>query len=145
MNYKGSKRVHKEMISSVLRAPVNIFFDVTPTGTILNRFSKDLAVLDNEVGMSFGALNVMMYYIFSVLIVISLTKYYIILVLPVMIGLMVCLFNYSIPSIRESSRIESVSKSPMLNLLTETYSGSSTIRAYNREKAFIENSNLFLD
>ena len=118
------------MIDSVLRAPVNLFFDVTPSGTILNRFSKDLAVLDNEVAFSFGALNVMLYYVFSVLIVISITNYYIICVLPVMVALMICLFRYSIPAYRECTRIESVSKSPMLNLLTETYSGRSTIRAF---------------
>jgi ABC-type multidrug transport system fused ATPase/permease subunit len=42
MSFKASKLVHKKMIEAVLRAPINLFFDVTPTGTILNRFSKDL-------------------------------------------------------------------------------------------------------
>jgi ATP-binding cassette subfamily C (CFTR/MRP) protein 1 len=39
---KGSKRLHDSMVSKVLRAPINLFFDLTPTGTIMNRFSKDL-------------------------------------------------------------------------------------------------------
>jgi ABC-type multidrug transport system fused ATPase/permease subunit len=49
------------MIHSVLRAPINLFFDVTPTGTIMNRFSKDLQVLDTEIAFSFGALLIMAY------------------------------------------------------------------------------------
>lgn len=42
------------MITKVLRAPINLYFDVTPTGTILNRFSKDLTVLDNNFAYSIG-------------------------------------------------------------------------------------------
>lgn len=36
---------HKTLLFSVLRAPLT-FFDVTPTGRILSRFSKDVDVLD---------------------------------------------------------------------------------------------------
>lgn len=49
------------MIASVMKAPINLFYDVTPTGTILNRFSKDLQVLDNQVGMTFSGINIMLY------------------------------------------------------------------------------------
>ena len=34
------------MIKNVLNAPVNLYFDVTPIGRILNKFSKDLSILD---------------------------------------------------------------------------------------------------
>jgi hypothetical protein len=34
------------MLAKVLRAPINLFYDVTPIGKILNRFSKDLQVMD---------------------------------------------------------------------------------------------------
>lgn len=30
------------MISQVVKAPVNTYFEVTPIGSILNKFSKDL-------------------------------------------------------------------------------------------------------
>lgn len=42
MSIKTSRYLHENMISKVMNAPVNTFFDVTPTGTIMNRFSKDL-------------------------------------------------------------------------------------------------------
>jgi hypothetical protein len=42
MIYKAGNKAHAEMIKSVLLAPINLFFDVTPTGLIINRFSKDL-------------------------------------------------------------------------------------------------------
>ena len=39
----GSKKIHKLMILNVMRSPMS-FFDVTPSGWILNRFSKDMDV-----------------------------------------------------------------------------------------------------
>lgn len=49
------------MIHKVMRAPINLFFDVTPTGTIMNRFSKDLNLLDGGTSMTFGGINVLGY------------------------------------------------------------------------------------
>ena len=43
---KVGKKLHNILIAYVFRAPINLFFDVTPIGKILNRFSKDLAVID---------------------------------------------------------------------------------------------------
>jgi len=43
---KVGKKLHNILIAYVFRAPINTFFDVTPVGKILNRFSKDMAVID---------------------------------------------------------------------------------------------------
>jgi ABC-type multidrug transport system fused ATPase/permease subunit len=61
MSIKSSRSMHENMISKVINAPINTFFDVTPTGTIMNRFSKDLSVMDNEIAFAFGGINVMLY------------------------------------------------------------------------------------
>ena len=39
---RASRKIHQEMIDKLLKAPINLFFDMTPVGTIMNRFSKDL-------------------------------------------------------------------------------------------------------
>ena len=44
-----SKLIHEEMLGKVLNAPINLYFDVTPIGRILNKFSKDLEVADGYV------------------------------------------------------------------------------------------------
>jgi ABC-type multidrug transport system fused ATPase/permease subunit len=46
ISLRASKLIHEEMISKVMNAPINLYFDVTPIGRILNKFSKDLAVVD---------------------------------------------------------------------------------------------------
>lgn len=44
--WKASKIIHKHILNRVLNAPINLYFDITPIGRILNRFSKDLSILE---------------------------------------------------------------------------------------------------
>lgn len=48
-SYHGTKRLHQDMFDSVLKAPINLYFDTTPIGRILNRFSKDLSVIESQL------------------------------------------------------------------------------------------------
>jgi len=45
-NLRAVSILHNKMLNKVLSAPINLFYDVTPIGKILNRFSKDLNVID---------------------------------------------------------------------------------------------------
>lgn len=47
MGLRTSRILHKKMIKAVLMAPINLYYDVTPTGVVLNRFSKDLSAIDD--------------------------------------------------------------------------------------------------
>jgi len=38
-------QVHNDVLKSILNAPVNLFFDVTPNGSIMSRFSEDMNVV----------------------------------------------------------------------------------------------------
>ncbi len=43
---KASKHLHHSMLMNILRSPMS-FFDTTPIGRILNRFSRDVETVDN--------------------------------------------------------------------------------------------------
>lgn len=46
---KAAIRLHNVLLSNILRCPMSEFFDVTPTGRILSRFSNDLNTLDDRL------------------------------------------------------------------------------------------------
>lgn len=48
----GAHILHDLLLKNVLRAPCTSFYDVTPVGRILNRFSKDVDTLDNVLPMT---------------------------------------------------------------------------------------------
>jgi len=45
---RASKKLHYKMFNSVMSAPVR-FFDLNPLGRIMNRFSKDVGLLDEQI------------------------------------------------------------------------------------------------
>ena len=46
---KLSKKLHTDMFSRVIRAPLNLFFDRVPLGRLINRFAADLDMVDNKI------------------------------------------------------------------------------------------------
>lgn len=47
----AAKTLHQHILYNVMRTPVS-FFDITPAGRILNRFTKDVDTLDNVLPMT---------------------------------------------------------------------------------------------
>ena len=45
---RSSTNLHAQVFERLMRAPVR-FFDVTPRGRIVNRFSSDMNCVDNEL------------------------------------------------------------------------------------------------
>jgi len=141
----GTKRLHEDMVDSVLSAPVNLYFDTTPTGRILNRFSKDLSVIEVMLVYLIGTFYVNLYLLISIFVVSVLVVYWIAAIFPIITALVIYLFKRVIDATKEVARIESVTKSPLLSLLSETLNGSSTIRAFGRRQDFIEQNNRLLN
>lgn len=52
---RADKKLHERMIERVGNAPINLYFDITPIGRVLNKFSSDLNDLSSMFGMLFGA------------------------------------------------------------------------------------------
>lgn len=46
---KTMKKVHQDVVDRIMKAPVNLFFDVTPNGSIMRRFTEDMGTIENIV------------------------------------------------------------------------------------------------
>lgn len=79
------------------------------------------------------------------LVIIVWANWYIAAIIPVVLLIVVPLFRLTIRAYRECTRIESVTKSPLLNLMNESISGGTTIRAFGKQTEFIHTNNQLLD
>lgn len=135
MIYVGINRAHKEMISRVLRAPINLFYDVTPSGLIINRFSNDLGAIEGIV-MAMMWAHCCFYGVLSVVAIIAWANWTMLIIVPFVLSYLIYIFKFTIKSYREMHRLQSVMKSPILTHLSESYAGNSTIRAFNARDQF---------
>lgn len=134
----AAEKLHCNLIDSVLRAPQS-FFDQTPIGRIVSRFSKDFYTIDVELTESFDfTIFFSLQVVFALGTIIFATPYFAIAILPLAF-LYVRALNYFRNVSRETKRLESVSRSPVYALFSETLGGLSTIRAFNLSNGFLEN------
>ena len=67
MNRDMSKGFHTDIMKKVMNAPINTFFDITPVGKILVRFSKDLEVFKGGLFWSISHLMNMIFRVGAVI------------------------------------------------------------------------------
>jgi ABC-type multidrug transport system fused ATPase/permease subunit len=129
-NIRASRKVHKEMVESLIRAPIPTFHETVPKGQILNRFSGDMHSVDRGGMDSF--LNILST-IISFVTCIGICAYYepySLLTIPVILFIGNKISSFYRNSSRELQRMESGQRSPVLNLCNEVIPGTTTIRAF---------------
>ncbi|KAK6461643.1 P-loop containing nucleoside triphosphate hydrolase protein [Scheffersomyces coipomensis] len=132
---QGSKKLHNGMAVSVLRAPMS-FFETTPIGRILNRFSNDVYKVDEILGRVFSMFfNNSIKVILTIGVICFSTWQFIFIIGPLGI-LYVYYQQYYLKTSRELRRLDSVSRSPIFANFQESLVGVSIIRAYGQEDRF---------
>ncbi|KAK2756549.1 hypothetical protein FQN54_005442 [Arachnomyces sp. PD_36] len=128
--------IHKRLLKAVMHAKFK-FFDSTPLGQLMNRFSKDVEAIDQEIApVAIGMLHCMASVILIIILISVITPGF--LIAGVFITLIyACLGTVYIHSSRDLKRLESVERSPLYQQFGETLSGIITIRAYGDSARFI--------
>ncbi|KAI9343057.1 hypothetical protein DFJ73DRAFT_842085 [Zopfochytrium polystomum] len=137
---RAGRSIHKRMLGSILGSPLR-FFEVTPLGRIVNRFSKDLSSLDFEVGPSAGNMMYQMIMLLFVVGTISSVVPPLLLLLPPLGYIYSLIGMYYIRTSRSLKRIDSVSRSPIFSHFGETLAGVTVIRAFHGSSRRFNDSN----
>ncbi|WP_141735555.1 ATP-binding cassette domain-containing protein [Oligoflexus tunisiensis] len=128
-------RLHDAAYSAVLRAPL-AFFDSTPGGRILNRFSRDVDAVEREVAWNLERTLVPVFHACAALLLLLIN-------LPILaLVIAPALFIYHRfqrdyrKASRDAQRIFSMARSPRLAFFKETLQCTAIIRAHDQAPTF---------
>ncbi|XP_040353871.1 ATP-binding cassette sub-family C member 12 isoform X1 [Herpailurus yagouaroundi] len=140
----ASCSLHDRVFDKILESPMS-FFDTTPTGRLMNRFSKDMDELD--VRLPFHAENFLQQF-FMVLFILVILAAVFPAVLLVLAGLTVgffillCIFH---GGAQELKKLENISRSPWFSHITSSMQGLGIIHAYDKKEDCISKFKMLND
>jgi len=140
----ASTKIHNAVFKAVVAAPMS-FFDTTPLGRIINRFSNDMNQMDNSLP---DTLDNTLYYgtnvVTTLILVIAVFPYFLLVCVP--LGFLYYkLQGFFRKSSRDLKRLDGTSRSPIQAHLSATLQGLATIRAYNAQARFEKKTKEYLD
>ncbi|KAJ2115005.1 hypothetical protein IW146_002642 [Coemansia sp. RSA 922] len=134
---RAARSLHSRLVRRVVRATPR-FFDSTPLGRIINRFSRDMYTVDESTMDTIVWWSCDILAVLSVLVIITAVTPTFIIIAAVVSILYVGIANYYLNTSRELKRLESTSMSPLLSLFGELILGVSTIRAFGAKHYYIK-------
>ncbi|XP_062428026.1 ATP-binding cassette sub-family C member 10 isoform X4 [Rhea pennata] len=136
--------IHNRLLQRVIKATVT-FFDTTPIGRILNRFSSDLYCVDDNLPFILNIFLANMYGLLGMLVMITYGLPWIGLVLLPLVALYFSIQRYYRRTSRELKRLYNLTLSPIYTHFSETLSGLSSIRAMRATHRFEMENQLRLE
>ena len=137
---QAKKKMFSDLLTTVFKAPINLFFDVTPTGTILKRFSDDVWGIEWIIH-HYNHLQNMINTVLCTLVMVYLVDWKILLLAPIMMFQLYRIYTFSIGSYKEMNKVHERARNPIIAHLTETIDGNSTIRAFRSQDLSIRQNN----
>ncbi|KAG0018663.1 hypothetical protein BGZ81_010115 [Podila clonocystis] len=132
---RASRVLHERLLHKIIRAKVR-FYDTTPMGRIANRFSSDVSTVDEEVSTGINNQFNSMVNVIGIIFVITVSMPAFLIPAVFIVAIYSVIGGLYIPVSRDLKRLNSISRSPILNHFQETLAGLATIRAYGFERQF---------
>ncbi|KDN49338.1 hypothetical protein RSAG8_02040, partial [Rhizoctonia solani AG-8 WAC10335] len=129
LTFNASQSLHRDALDRILHAPIS-FFDTTPLGRIMNRFSKDVDTIDNLIGDACRMFIGTLVQIIGAIVLISVVQPWFLLAVGIILLAYYWIAMYYRASAREVKRIDAVLRSSLYAHFGEAIGGISTIHAY---------------
>ena len=145
MQPRSSTAFHLNLLQTTLNAPLT-FFTKTDLGSITNRFSQDLNLVDMEIPFSWA--DFVLSFVATVTglgLMIASGSGYFATTIPVLLGVMYMIQKYYLRTSRQMRLLDIEEKAPLYTQFGETTSGVATIRAFGWTEKFTEKNTALLD
>lgn len=134
---RSSQVLFSSLLSAVMSAPLR-WVDTVPLGRVLNRFTSDVYGMDYLLGSELADLSLWLMQTCGILVASVFVSPIVIVVAAVLLAASLKLSSIYLRAAREVKRLESVSRTPILEQFTSSLVGLSTIRAFGRTRQYID-------
>ncbi|KAL7437637.1 hypothetical protein ACHAXH_004865 [Discostella pseudostelligera] len=139
-----SKKLYSVMTHSVLHSPM-VYFETTPMGRLLNRFTYDTEILDVTLVWCMSLLLISLsWFATSLIVMVAILPWMFVVLVPLSILYMLTHFHYR-KSGADLQRLDALSRSSLHVMLSEAVEGSATIRTFRKIPTFIDRFQGFAD
>ncbi|CAN8006110.1 unnamed protein product [Ixodes hexagonus] len=133
---RAAASFHDQLLRSIMRSPLS-FFDTTPMGRIVNRFSRDIESIDKDVPLCFNMTMTNIFWVSLLAVVVCILSAYFVAVVVLTLFFFLALTTISLPAFRHVHRLQSTTRSPLFSHFSETISGVASIRAFGVKQQFM--------
>ncbi|XP_023370472.1 ATP-binding cassette sub-family C member 9 [Otolemur garnettii] len=135
MGLTAAKNLHHNLLNKIILGPIR-FFDTTPLGLILNRFSADTNIIDQHIPPTLESLTRSTLLCLSAIGMISFaTPVFLVALLPLGVAFYFIQKYFRVAS-KDLQELDDSTQLPLLCHFSETAEGLTTIRAFRHETRF---------
>ncbi|XP_045073563.1 ATP-binding cassette sub-family C member 9-like isoform X2 [Coregonus clupeaformis] len=135
LGLSAATNLHHNLLNKIIHAPIR-FFDVTPLGQILNRFSADTNIIDQHIPPTLESLTRSTLLCLSAIGVIAfVTPGFLIALVPLAVSFYFIQKYFRVAS-KDLQDLDDSTQLPLLCHFSETAEGLTTIRAFRHESRF---------
>ncbi|XP_067915013.1 ATP-binding cassette sub-family C member 9 isoform X2 [Heterodontus francisci] len=135
MGLTAAKNLHRNLLNKIILAPVR-FFDSTPLGQILNRFSADTNIIDQHIPPTLESLTRSTFLcLSSISVLLFVTPIFFMALLPFVVAFYFIQKYFRVAS-KDLQELDDSTQLPLLCHFSETAEGLTTIRAFRHEARF---------
>ncbi|CAK7304477.1 ATP-binding cassette sub-family C member 6 [Vulpes lagopus] len=141
---RASSLLFQRLLWDVMRSPIG-FFERTPIGNLLNRFSKETDIVDVDIPDKLRSLLIYVFGLLEVSLVVTVaTPLAMVAILPLLVFYAGFQSLY-VASICQLRRLESARHSFVCSHVAETFQGSAVVRAFQAQCRFVAQNDTHVD
>jgi ABC-type multidrug transport system fused ATPase/permease subunit len=141
---RACRKFFSNMTYRVLHAPMS-YFDTTPLGRVLNRFTYDVEQVDITLAQFMSIFIIANSWLIAGQVVMIAVVPYMAIINAMVLALYIIVLRHYRWSASDLQRLDAVSRSPIQASLAEGLDGSFTIRAFGKINHFAEQFQKYLD
>jgi len=144
LTYYASQSLHKGALKRVMYAPMS-FFETTPLGRIMHRFTKDCDTIDSTLGEALRMFCATLASILGAIILVAVILPWFLIAVACILMMYFYFAAFYRSSAREIKRLDALLRSALYTHFSESLSGLATIRAYSASERFRLDNERYMD